>query len=173
MINEKYAKSYCSEDISLIENYHEAISDEKKMWDIHHRRECDSEGRTLFTKKQLIDMNLYFKRPASELIFVTRSMHNKLHREIRSNGGKIARKIVGKKYGAINGKKRSLPILQFSKDGTLIKEWPSAKEAERKLGIPQPNICHCLKGRLKSAGGFVWRYATSSEVQPKICSVEI
>ena len=166
MINEKYAKQYCSEELSLIENYKDAISDEEKMWDIHHRSECDENGRTLFTKKQLIEMNLYFKRPASELIFVTRSMHSKLHREICSNGGKIGGKIGGKKNGAINGKKgaikQSIPILQFSKDGTLIKEWPSAQEAYRQLGIPQSHICHCIKGRYKSAGGFVWRYASSS-----------
>ena len=168
MLNEKRVRHYCSEDIALIENYNQAIADEERTWDIHHRRECDSEGRTLFTKKQLIDMNLYFNRPASELIFVTRSMHWKLHREIRSNVGKISGKIVGKilgkKYGTINGKKRSKPILQFSKDGTLIKEWPSLSEAYRHLGIACQNICTCLKGRRKSAGGFVWRYASSSEV---------
>ena len=154
MINEKMAKRFCSDDISLIENYYQAIADEEKMWDTHHRRECDSEGRTLFTKKQLIDMNLYFNRPASELIFVTRSMHSKLHREMLENVGKN----VGKKYGKIGGKKNSIPILQFSKDGTFVKEWPSAHEAERQLGIFHSNICYCLKGRLKSAGGFVWRY---------------
>ena len=162
MINEKYAKSYCSEDISLIENYQDAISDEEKMWEIHHRSECDENGRTLFTRTQLKEMGLYFKRPASELIFVTRSMHWKLHREIYEKRGKI----VGKKYGKIGGKiggkivgkKNSISILQFTKDGTLIKEWPSAKEAKRQLGIPQSNICNCLKGRRKSAGGFVWRY---------------
>lgn len=182
MINEYKAKWYCSEDISLIENYHKAISDQTRMWEIHHRRECDENGRTLFTKKQLIEMGLYFKRPASELVFVTRSMHWKLHRELRKNvwklhremcskggkiGGKISGKIVGKKYGkivgkkygAINGKKRSIPILQFSKDGELVNEWPSEAEAERQLGIAQSSICKCLKGRLKSAGGFVWRYA--------------
>ena len=78
--------------------------------------------------------------------------------------GKITGKIVGKKYGAINGKKRSLPILQFTKDGELVKEWPSAREAERQLKISQSSICQCLKGYRKSAGGFVWRYASSSEV---------
>lgn len=76
-------------------------------------------------------MNLYFNRPASELIFVTRSMHMKIHRENMANSGKIG----GKKTGAINGKKsaikRSIPILQFSKDGTFIKEWPSLNEAGR------------------------------------------
>ena len=112
------------------------------MWDVHHLKECDENGKTLFTHKQLIEMNLYLKRPASELIFVTRSMHMKIHREVCSKGGK----------------KSSIPILQFYKDGTFIEEWPSTNEAERRLGIPQSSICKCLKGRLKSAGGFVWRY---------------
>lgn len=146
MLNEYCAKRFCSEDISLIENYQEAIADQTKMWDTHHRRECDSEGKTLFTKKQLIDMNLYYNRPASELIFVTRSMHNKIHREMRYEGGKK------------NAIKSSIPIIQFSKDGILIKEWPSTNEAERRLGISQSSICHCLKGRRKLAGGFIWRY---------------
>ena len=149
------AKRYCSEDISLIENYREAISDQAKMWDIHHRRECDSDGRTLFTHKQLKEMNLYFNRPASELIFVTRSMHWKLHREQMRNSGKIGAKLGGK----ITRKKQSIPIIQFTKDGSFIKEWPSAREAERQLGIAHQHICQCCKGRCKSAGGFVWRYA--------------
>ena len=158
MINKYNAKRFCSEDIALIENYQDAISDKNKMWDTHHRRECDENGKTLFTKKQLKEMGLYFNRPASELMFVTRSMHKKLHREQMGNCGKIGGKKTGKKYGPINGKKRSIPILQFSKDGTLIKEWPSLSEAYRQLGISQSNICNCLKGRLKSVGGFVWRY---------------
>lgn len=137
MIKEGNAKKYCCEDISLIENYQEAIADQKRMWDIHHRRECDENGKTLFTKKQLVEMNLYFKRPAAELIFVTRSMHWKMHKEMCIKGGKAGGKIsgntVGKKYGAINGKKgaikQSIPILQFNKDSVFIKEWPSLNEA--------------------------------------------
>ena len=167
MINEKYAKLYCSEEICLIENYQTAISDKTKMWEIHHRRECDENGRTLFTTKQLKEMNLYFKRPASELIFVTKSMHNKLHREMFENigrnvgkkYGKIVGKIYGKKNGPINGKKGSIPIRQFTKDGTFVKEWPSAHEADRQLGIARSSIGKCCKGCLKSTGGFVWRYA--------------
>ena len=158
MINENNAKSYCSEEISLIENYQQAIADQTKMWEIHHRRECDENGKTLFTKKQLKEMGLYVNRPAAELVFVTRSMHSKLHRELRSKGGKIGGRIVGKKYGAINGKKCSRPILQLTKDGEFIKEWPSLSDAYRQLGVPPSNICFCLKGRRKYAGGFVWRY---------------
>lgn len=156
MLNEYNAKRYCSENISLIENYHEAIADEKKRWEIHHRRECDENGRTLFTKKQLIENNLYFNRPASELIFVTRLMHSKLHRELCEKLGKIG----GNSPSKIE--KQSIPILQFTKSGEFIKEWPSLREASRQLGISHKNICHCLKGRHKSAGGFVWRYNDST-----------
>ena len=68
-------------------------------------------------------MNLYYNRPASELIFVTRSMHNKLHREMHSKGGKIGGKSL------VGIEKHLIPILQFSKSGTFIREWPSATEA--------------------------------------------
>ena len=152
MINENNAKLFCSEDIALIENYQQAVSDEEKMWDIHHRRECDENGKTLFTNKQLIEIRLYIKRPASELIFVTRSTHCKLHREIHEKRGKIC----GKSPSKIE--KQSIPIIQFTKDGEFIKEWPSLNEAERQLGISKSNICQCLKGRRKLARGFVWRY---------------
>lgn len=152
MIKENNAKKYCCEDISLIENYNKAITDKEKMWDIHHRRECDDEGRTLFTHKQLKEMNLYFNRPADELIFVTRSMHWKLHREIHEKCWNIG----GKSRAGIE--KRSIPVLQFSKDGTFIKDWPSISEASRKLGIARTYICACCKGRCESACGFVWRY---------------
>lgn len=156
MISERSAKIYCSEDVSLIENYQEAIADKEKMWDIHHRRECDDEGRTLFTHKQLKEMNLYFKRPASELIFVTKSMHKKIHHEQMQNCGKLGGKLGGKSQSKIE--KQSKPILQFSKSGEFIKEWQSAREAQRKLGIAQQSICACCKDRLKTTGGFIWKY---------------
>lgn len=161
MINEKKAKGYCSQDISLIENYHQAVWDPYEKWEIHHRKECNDDGKTLFTQKQLIEMNRYYKRPAEELIFVTRAMHSKIHREMRSKKYKE----IGKKTGAINGKKgaikQSIPILQFAKDGEFIKEWQSAYEACRQLRISQASICCCCKGKSKTAGGYTWKYKLS------------
>ena len=49
-------------------------------------------------------------------------------------------------------------ILQFSKDGEFIAEYPSMKEAERQTGCNNSHICNCCKGKRKSAGGFIWRY---------------
>ena len=50
------------------------------------------------------------------------------------------------------------PVLQFSKDGELIAEYPSIMDAERKTGYKNQSICACCKGKRKSTGGFIWKY---------------
>ena len=42
--------------------------------------------------------------------------------------------------------------------GKTIYVFPSIREAARKLGIKSPSIVACLKGRIKTAGGYVWSY---------------
>ena len=55
----------------------------------------------------------------------------------------------------------SKPVLQYSKEGELIAEYLSTKEAERLTGCYHGHICKCCKGRLKTCGGFIWRYKKS------------
>ena len=43
--------------------------------------------------------------------------------------------------------------------GEPLATFPSLIEAARVTGINVGNICSCLKGRYKSAGGYVWRYS--------------
>lgn len=57
-----------------------------------------------------------------------------------------------------NRKDHSKSICQY-KDGVLIGTWPSAMEIERTLGYRNSHILECCKGKLKTAYGFVWRYA--------------
>ena len=49
-------------------------------------------------------------------------------------------------------------IIQYSKDGKFIAEYPSIMEASRQTGCNQGHICDCCKGKRKSAGGFIWKY---------------
>ena len=74
MINEKQAKKYCCEDISLIENYKEAVNS-NEIYDCHHRLEIDLKK----TPKELQELNLYYNRPATELVFITHADHTRLH----------------------------------------------------------------------------------------------
>ena len=55
-------------------------------------------------------------------------------------------------------------VIGINKVSGLIVEFPSLMEASRQTGIDQSNICHCLKGKAKSAGGFYWFYSDSEEV---------
>ena len=51
-------------------------------------------------------------------------------------------------------------VLQFTRQGEFVAEFPSIHEAERQTKIPQSNISMCCNGDKKysHAGGYVWRY---------------
>ena len=72
---------YCCEDISKIENYELAKRDNFRGWVIHHRLELVETGAVVdSTKQDLMVLGIYYNRPASELIYLTKSEHQKLHR---------------------------------------------------------------------------------------------
>lgn len=47
-------------------------------------------------------------------------------------------------------------IQQYTKNGVLIKEYQSLREAERETKINHSNISDCINNKRKSAGGFIW-----------------
>lgn len=56
-----------------------------------------------------------------------------------------------------NGK-YSKPVLQYTLNGQFVREWLSAKQAEREGGFHQANICMCCKGKQKTHKGYIWKY---------------
>lgn len=86
MINILNAYSYCRENPELIENYEQAISDKTQIWQCHHRLEThnpDGSKRDVPLKKStLIENHLYYERPACELIFLTKSAHQTMHKKV-------------------------------------------------------------------------------------------
>lgn len=52
----------------------------------------------------------------------------------------------------------SKKVLQFNKEGVMIKEWDSISDVYRELKIIPTNITAVCRGRTKSAGGFIWKY---------------
>lgn len=61
------------------------------------------------------------------------------------------------KYGKDHPKAKSID--QYTKEGEYIKTWDSVLVAARHLKRSHANISSCCKGRLKTAYGFVWKYA--------------
>ena len=78
----KYYKRYVK-DIENVENFEKAFTDNFVGWCCHHRLEThtsDGERRLVYiTMEELKALDMYYNRPASELIFLTDSEHQILH----------------------------------------------------------------------------------------------
>lgn len=57
-----------------------------------------------------------------------------------------------------NGKKVCKPVSQFTKSGDFLHSYESGKEAHRKTGVSHSHILECCAGKVKTAGGYVWKY---------------
>ena len=66
--------------------------------------------------------------------------------------------LFGKHRSDETRKKLSKKVLQFSKTGELIREWPSIQEIERNTGYGHGTISRCCNGKQKSAYGFLWKF---------------
>ena len=49
-------------------------------------------------------------------------------------------------------------VNQYSKDGLFLASFPTATIAANTTNTPKMSICDVLKGRQKTAGGFIWSY---------------
>lgn len=77
----------------------------------------------------------------SNLEWVTKSQNNK-------HGTKVQR----------GAKKIKHAVCQYDLNGAFIREWASATDAERAIsGKVSGAISHCIKGKTKTAFGYVWR----------------
>lgn len=114
----KHLESYCCEDISLIENYDKAMADNTQVWDCHHRLEIQEDK--ILTIQDLKNLDLYFHRPANELIFLTHKDHAKLHGDLKSDEmkEKMSRINKGRKFSEEHRRKLS----EFNKTRVFSKE---------------------------------------------------
>ena len=62
-------------------------------------------------------------------------------------------------YKAASGKYKI--VFQFSKTGEFIQEWNSAITASKELNINRTAISNCCVGKLKTSGGYIWRYSNT------------
>lgn len=107
----KNIEMYCK-DYTKIENYEIALNREE-IFIIHHRLEThnsDGERRLIdLSKKELIALDMYYHRPAEELIFLTRSEHQNIHHKGKHHSEKWKKKFSefwkGKHWKLVYGKR--------------------------------------------------------------------
>ena len=145
MINQKRVSKYCCEDISKIENYYAAVSPEAK-WQLHHKNEITLN----MSRIDLIKNDLYFNRPADELIFLTLEDHARIHNPVASfMRGKRAFEVPSYKWVCpillaylYNVKKDTMKDISKRLEISRISLYKKIDE----LGIQRrPDLYHCKK----------------------------
>jgi len=106
MISYRMTKEYCKDDISKIENYEKAINDNSQIWVCHHRLELTLNNEEALSQKDLKRLNMFYKRPYFELIFLTKKDHDALHNfGFKTKGKKVSLETKKKLSEAHIGKK--------------------------------------------------------------------
>ena len=116
-------------------------------------REPGSNGRLSEESKRLIGLKNKGKRP----------MLGKKHSEETKR--KIANSHKGKKVSKDHIEKlhkgqilaNSKPIEQYDLEGNFIKNWQSATIAAKELNLHPTSIRHCVQGKTKTSGGYIWK----------------
>ena len=57
------------------------------------------------------------------------------------------------------GEKKRIPVDQFTLDGEFVKRWSCTSAAEKEIGVDHSHIARCCKGKLKTTGGYIWKYS--------------
>lgn len=58
---------------------------------------------------------------------------------------------------------RARTVLQYTKDGQFVGEYYGAAEAQRITNVTACHITACCRGKLKTCGGFVWKYKKEND----------
>lgn len=73
-------------------------------------------------------------------------------------------KEVFKINARINGKKVSVPVYMYTKEGNFIRAFNSIKEASNYMNIHSTNIARASLGERPTAGGYVWKRERSDDL---------
>lgn len=76
----------------------------------------------------------------------------------KKRSDEVCKRISESKKGRFNTAK-SKKINQYTKDLVFVAQYPSIAEVQRQFGFSHSNVSSCLAGRIKSAYGYIWRYA--------------
>lgn len=115
------------------------ISNPKNLPEVNHKDEIKTNNNIdnleWCTKSYNCSYGTRTKRIAEKMKIINKGKHYSIKTEFKK--GQNAKKII---------------------NITTNKVYNSMQEAMNDTKIPISNLCNCCKGKLKTAGGFIWRY---------------
>ena len=138
------------EDVPKITGY-----DEERF--LNGELEIDKDKKKDENKHYIMEYCTWLSRPENQSLAMKGKCHTEETKQKLSEANKGENNPMHGKFGSDNPSSKK--VAQYNKQThELIKIWSSMHEVQRELGINQGNISSCCKGKLKSAGGYVWKY---------------
>lgn len=163
----KRSFEYLCDNIENVENYEAAKADNFKGWDCHHRLEThtsDEERRLVdITMKELKALDMYYHRPAEELIFLVASEHRHLH----NNGERNP--MYGKPCSEEHKRKMS-----EARKGKYLSEETKMKMSEANKGSKNPMFGkkHSDEARKKISESHKGKFINRKDLSKQVLCVE-
>lgn len=132
--NLKFPSRLFCRNPELIENYDKAMADTTQTWQCHHRLEThnsDGERRSVdITSEELKALDMYYNRPAEELIFLTINEHSSLHSKTRVCSAETRKKMSESMKGKHHSEETRKKISEAQKGK---KRGPFSEEHKKKM----------------------------------------
>ena len=123
---------------------------QKKRYSDKHNHPMYGKHLSEDTKQKISNKNKGRKRTEDERIKLSESHKGILHTE------ETKRKISESRIGAKHP--RAKKVIQYDLNNNLIKIWDCMSDVEKNIGLNHTNISACCRGKLKTYGGFIWKY---------------
>ena len=138
---------YLCNNLESVENYEKAEKDDFKGWHCHHRLEThnsDGERRLVdLSYKELKALDMYYHRPAEELIFMTVAEHTRLHKKGKQPSEEARKKISVANKGKTMSEEYKAKISAAMKGRTFSEETRKKLSAAMKGKSPSNKGKHC------------------------------
>jgi hypothetical protein len=97
--------------------------------------------------------------------FTASTIQDCVKRKTKISHGYVWRYEHEKYNGEHKNYRQGKPVTQYNLKGKKIQTFPTIEEGARITGLTSANIQKNVKEENKTAGGFVWRYATKREIK--------
>ena len=136
-------------DYKNVENYTEAINDKANTWVLHHRREVQ-DGFKIWSKNELINVGQYYNVPASDVIFLPKDVHTRLHNtaiNIRSGELSCVRHLTGERNGMFGkhpkGPSKGFKHVKKRSRSVFVNTYGyTTRELAKLLNIPEGSVSY-------------------------------
>jgi len=111
-----------------------------------HRKKMTGRIQSEFEKQKRIESKKGYKHSEETKIKIANSHKGKI----------VSRDHIEKLHkGQILA--NSKPIEQYDLEGNFIRSWQSATVAAKEIGLHPTSIRHCVQGKTKTSGGYIWK----------------